>query len=196
AGSGKAMLVEEAVKRWSNRVSARVIGSAEANADRLLAALLGVFGGTARSQASEPALMERLVEALANCTAGGKVAVLVVDGAEQVSPEALLQLQRVADTAARRQCPLEVLLVGGCGLRAGLDDAALAPVGERVSVRVRLEPLSPNDTRHYLLQRPGSEGTVGTGMFSRKACRDIHVATMGLPRAIEALADEASRRAV
>ena len=195
SGSGKTTLVEEAVRRWAGRVTARSIACAEANADRLLATLLGLFGGTARSQASDMALMERLIEVLANGTAGGKVAVLIVDGAEQVTPEALLQLQRVVETAARRQCPLEVLLVGGCGLPARLEDQALAAVAERVSVRVRLEALSQNDTRHYLLQRPGPEGTVGTGMFSRKACRDIHVATMGVPRAIEALADEAARRA-
>ena len=194
-GTGKSTLAREAVRRMATRVTARTLAASDAAADTLLATLLGTFGGTARSQASAPALMERLVEALANCTAGGRVAVLVMDDAHQVAPEALLQLQRVAEAAARRQCPLEVLLVGLPELVARLGEPPLAAVAERVSVRVETQPLSQTDTRHYLLQRSGADGAAGSGMFSRKACRDIHSATLGVQRAIEALADEAARRA-
>src|SRR4030095_1328774 len=60
--------------------------------------------------------------------------------------------------------------------------------------RVTLSPLTQHDTRHYLLQR-SSHDAEGTGMFSRQASRDLQGATLGVPRAIEARADESARRA-
>src|SRR5262249_29253913 len=103
------------------------------------------------------------------------------------------QLERLTEMAGKRQCALEVLLVGEPELAKRLDDPAFA---ERVTTHVRLSPLTQHDTRHYLLQRAGMEGATGSGMFSRKACRDIHQATFGLPRAVDALADESAKRAV
>jgi hypothetical protein len=70
----------------------------------------------------------------------------------------------------------------------------LAGLRTDVSVRVSLEPLSPHDTRHYLLQRPAANKS--SSMFSRKACRDIHAAARGRIRDIEAIAAEAARRAM
>src|SRR5262249_3780938 len=94
--------------------------------------------------------------------------------------------------AARRQSAFEVMCLGAPELSKRLEDPAFA---ERVTTHVRLMPLTQHDTRHYLLQRSGMEGAAGSGRFSPKACRDIHQAPFGLPRAVDALADESVKRA-
>jgi len=194
-GGGKSMLVREALQRWGARVCARPLAPAEATAETLFAVLLGRFGGTENSQASGAALAQRLLEAIAHSADGGKVVMVVVDEAQTAANELLLQLVNVAETVRRRNHAFEVLLVGTPELSARLNDPALSGLAEKVGSQVRLSPLTQHDTRHYLLQRGGADGAGVSGMFSRKACRDIHGATFGIPRAIEALADESARRA-
>ena len=195
-GVGKTMLVREALRRWGGRVHVRHLSPTEATPETLYATLLGRFGGTENSQANNSALAQRLLEAITHAGADGKVSVVVVDDAHTAAPELLLQLVSVADMVRRGECAFEVLLVGSPELQARLNDPALAALAAKVGAQVRLSPLTQHDTRHYLLQRGGHDvGAAGAGMFSRKACRDVHGATFGIPRAIEALADEAARRA-
>jgi len=196
SGVGKTMLVREALRRWGGRVCVRHVSPHEATPETLFATLLGRFGGTENSQANAPALTQRLLDAILHAGADGKVTVVVVDDAHTAAPELLAQFVSVADMVRKRECAFEVLLVGSTGLAARLNDPALAALAAKVGAQVRLSPLTQHDTRHYLLQRGGHDvGAAGAGMFSRKACRDVHGATFGIPRAIEALADEAARRA-
>src|SRR6185369_791218 len=102
----------------------------------------------------------------------------------------------------RRSVAFEVLLVGTPELSVRLNDPALAALAAKVGCQVRVSPLTQHDTRHYLLLRSGLDlnsaahgAESSPGLFSRKACRDIHGATFGITRAVEALADEAARRA-
>jgi len=195
-GVGKTMLVREALRRWGGRVHVRHLSPTEATPETLYATLLGRFGGTENSQANNSALAQRLLEAITHAGADGKVTVVVVDDAHTAAPELLLQLVSVAAMVRRGECAFEVLLVGSPELQTRLNDPALAALAAKVGAQVRLSPLTQHDTRHYLLQRGGHDvGAAGAGMFSRKACRDVHGATFGIPRAIEALADEAARRA-
>ncbi len=194
-GMGKTMLAREAIRRWSERATAVLLSDPHLEAASLSGTLLALFGGSPKPGSSPLASHERLLETFANVTAGGRVAVLVVDDAHTLTDDVLVELQRVTDKAAQRQCPLEVLLVGLPTLATRLDDAPLAAVREQVAARIALAPLSTHDTRRYLLQHPTETGASGAGLFSRKASRDIHAAARGVPRDIEAIASEAARRA-
>jgi type II secretory pathway predicted ATPase ExeA len=194
-GVGKSTLVREALRRWGARVHARRLSPGEATAETLFATLLGRLGGTTNSQANGPAIAQRLVEAIAHAASAGKVVMVVMEDAHLAAPELLLQLANVAEMAHRKPCAFEVMLVGTPELSARLAEPALSSLTDKLAAPVKLSQLTQHDTRHYLLQRSGATGASASGMFSRKACRDIHGATFGVPRAIEALADESARRA-
>jgi type II secretory pathway predicted ATPase ExeA len=194
-GTGKSMLAAEALQRWGDRVSVAELPVPAPEPGVLATALLELFGGTAKSGANSYAVMDRLLNVLANVTAGGRVAVLLADDAHTLTPAHVLELQRITGAAANRQCPLELLLVGLPALEAMFDMPDLAAVRSRVSVRAHLAPLSPNDTREYLQMRPNSAGGPSLGLFSRKACRDVFHASLGVLGTIELLAAESVRRA-
>ena len=195
AGSGRSMLARESLRRRGDRIAAALLPDPAPPASELTATLLKMFGGGAKPGSPLLVLTERLIETLANVTAGGCVAVALIDDAERLSDEHLLELHRITDIAARRQCPLELLLVGTTALPSRFETPALATVRARVSVRATLARFSPNDTREYLQMRLNAAGVPCTGMFSRKAARDIHQVSVGLVRVIEALAAESLRRA-
>jgi type II secretory pathway predicted ATPase ExeA len=193
-GTGKSTLVAEALKRWTERVTPAHLQPTDTDSIFLAGALLKAFGGTLKPGTPAFSVPERMLEVLANATSGGRIAVLLVDDADALPDDALLELQRLAGRAEQRQCPLEVILVGSHALAQRLDSPPFAGLRTDISVRVSLEPLSPHDTRHYLLQRPAANKS--SSMFSRKACLDIHAAARGRIRDIEAIASEAARRAM
>jgi len=192
-GTGKSMVAHEALRRWEMRVASATLPAGDVEPVSLAAVIATRFGGRVKTDAVAIVVQERLVEALANATAGGRVAVLLVDDAHALPDEVLLEISRLVGVAAKRQCPLEVLLSGEPSLVARFAEPGLAAADAEVSVRATVGALSANDTRHYLLQRPHSEAGPGVAMFSRKACRDIHAATHGIVREVESLAAEAVR---
>src|SRR5262249_20521744 len=147
----------------------------------LATVLLEAFGGHRTPGIRSTIVLERLLGALANATAGGRVAVLYVDHADLLTSEHLTELDHIAEAATRRQSPLEVLLVGTRAIAGHFDDPSTQ---RRASVRGELAALSPDETRDYLDRRPNSMGGPSTGTFSRKAARDIYSMSLGVPGAI------------
>src|SRR5262249_41750499 len=133
---------------------------------------------------------------LANATAGGRVAVLYVDPADLLTNEHLIELDHITQAASRRQCPLEVLLIGTSALSMRYVDSALDEVRRRTSVRGELATLTPDEPGESLDKRQNPGGGPSAGMFSRKASRDIYSLSLGLLSSIEAIAGEAMRRAL
>jgi type II secretory pathway predicted ATPase ExeA len=194
-GTGKSTLAREAIRRWRQRVTPAWLTARGLEQGALAGSVLASFGGKPKPGASPIALQDRLIEALANATAGGRVAVLVVDDAHELPDDSVVELARLADRAAQRQCPLEVMLVGEPALAARFEAPDLAGASDDVSVRAAVAALSAQDTRHHLLQRSRSEAGAIPAQFSRKACRDIHAFTHGVLRDVEAVAVEAARAA-
>lgn len=196
AGTGRSMLAREALRRRGDRISPILFPDPAPPPAELLATLLVPFGGgPPKPGAMAFALTERLMDTLANVTTAGRVAVALIDDAERLTDEHFLELHRITSIAAQRQCPFELLLVGGPKLPDRFDAPHMALVRQRISVRSALTRFSPNDTREYLQSRLNAAGVPCTGMFSRKASRDIHQITVGTVRLIEALAAESLRRA-
>jgi type II secretory pathway predicted ATPase ExeA len=195
SGMGKTPLARAALERFGERATIAWMLEPHLDAKELMPKLVELFGGTTRPGTSPLAHAERLLMTLANATAGGRVAVLVVDDAHTLPDDVLLELQRVADRAAQRQCPFEILLVGQPSLAARLAQPALAAVSNQISLQFELSPLNAHHTRRYLLLLPAPPDAAHPTQFSRKACRDIHNASRGVSRDIEALAAESARLA-
>jgi hypothetical protein len=87
------------------------------------------------------------------------------------------------------------VLIGLPSLDARLEDPALAALRQRVAVHCRMTPLTHKETRQYLHHRVTAAGGDGAKVFPRRTCNEIHERTNGVPRAINALAAEAMRRA-
>ena len=195
-GTGRSMLAREALRRRGDRISPILFPDPAPPPAELLATLLVLFGGgPPKPGAMAFALTERLMDTLANVTTAGRVAVALIDDAERLTDEHYLELYRITSIAAQRQCPFELMLVGGPKLPDRFDAPHMALVRQRISVRSALARFSPNDTREYLQSRLNAAGVPCTGMFSRKASRDIHQITVGTVRLVEALAAESLRRA-
>jgi type II secretory pathway predicted ATPase ExeA len=195
-GTGKTTIAHEAIARAEARVTAAFVAYPARTGAELLEEIVLRFGAQPADGASRPRLMASLDQRLAEIAAQGKVAWLVVDDAHALAPELLEELRLLRNAVDPSGRPFEVLLLGLPELEGRLDQPALASLRQRVSVRVRLEPLSVGETRRYLRHRVDAAGGDGAGLFPRKVCQELGQMAQGLPRRINALAAEAMRLAL
>ena len=193
-GTGKSTLASEAIARWGSRVAVSYLPMRVTTGTELLEEILRRFGIESPGGDRRLELVARLEGALAEIGGRGQVAVIVVDDAHHLSPELLEDLRLLANAAQLARCPLEILLAGLPTLEATLDDPKLAALCQRISVRAKLEPLSPGETRRYVRHRVNATGGDGSVMFPRKTCAEIAALSGGVPRRINTLAAEAWRR--
>jgi type II secretory pathway predicted ATPase ExeA len=194
-GTGKTVLANLAIARWGARVTAAHLVLPLRTGDELLEEILRRLGGETPEGANRPKLIARFEAVLGEIAARGQFALIVVDDAHHVPAELLEELRLLVGAARQARAPVEVMLLGPPALEARLDDPSLAALRQRVSVRVKLEPLSAGETRRYIRHRLAIAGEDGSKVFSRKCCAEIAAHTAGVPRQINALAAEALRRA-
>lgn len=194
-GTGRSWLAAEWIERLGERTTPVVLPEPAPLATDIASALVPLFDGRGEAHTSTAAATEALLQALANATAAGRVAVIVADDADRLDDAQLLELRRIADAAALRQCPLEVLLVGAPAFAVRLESPAMQGLRARLAMHVPLARFSPNDTREYLQSRLTPSGVPCMGLFSRKASRDIHQESLGLVGLVESVASESLRRA-
>ena len=193
SGVGKTTLVHEAIARWDSRVTAAFLAYPMLTAMELLEEIVLRFGGEPADGASRPRLMACLERSLTNIAGRGQTAMIVVDAAHRLPPESLDELHLLVNAVQQARLSLEVLLIGSPELEALIEGPTLTALRERLSVRAKLEPLSPGETRRYLRHRVSVVGDDGATLFPRKVCLEVAALTGGVPRRINTLVGEALR---
>lgn len=189
AGSGKTTLVRhllEGLDEARYEASLLVIVPGEpARLLRRVARHLGVEEETAERTETLRTVFDRLVD----LDERGRRAVVIVDGAEALSSGADVDdLRALLGFEHGDAALLSFVLVGGPALDALLQsDAGL---GRRVEIRVRLTGLDRRETGDYVCHRIARVGGDPT-LFGTAALAALHAASLGLPRVVNSLADNA-----
>ncbi len=157
----------------------------------LLQEIIREFGLTDFSR--EPSeLIERLNQFLLAENEADRTVLLVIDEAQNLSPEVLEQIRLISNLETERAKLIQIILVGQPELKSLLAREDLRQLNQRITVNYHLEPMGFNDTDAYIMHRiriaaNGSEPL----KFSTAAVRRIYSFSRGLPRLINAACDRA-----
>jgi general secretion pathway protein A len=116
---------------------------------------------------------------------------LIVDEAQNLSPEMLEEIRLLSNLETPRSKLLQIMLVGQPELCEVLSRPELRQLRQRIVLRHRLEPFAPEDTAHYVQERLRLAGYTGKGIFKPAALRAVQEASGGVPRLINILCDGA-----
>jgi len=83
----------------------------------------------------------------------GRRVLLIVDEAQNLSHGTLEQIRLLSNLETSSEKLIQILLLGQPELDTKLDSHRLRQLRQRISVRWMLKPLSPKDTRRYVLHR-------------------------------------------
>ena len=137
------------------------------------------------------AWLETLNQFLLDQAHEGNDVVLVIDEAQDLTPDLMEQVRLLSNLETDQRKLLQIVLIGQPELRRMLDAKHLRQLRQRITIRYHLTPLSSRETEGYILHRLHIAGGNSRPTFSRWALRRIYGYSKGVPRVINAVCDKA-----
>ena len=142
----------------------------------------------AASRGSLKDLVDILSAHLLEAHAAGRRVVLVVDEAQNLSPEVLEQVRLLTNLETNTQKLLQIILIGQPELRELLARNELRQLAQRITGRYHLDPLSREETTAYVRHRLRVAGAT-TDILSSWAIGEVYRLSRGVPRVINVISD-------
>ena len=188
-GSGKTTLLQTVLRGLDEHTSVSRLVNTMLDARELLEAIMLDFGLDVGQGRSKPHLLRDLARFLVDQRTAGRLALLVVDEAQNLNPSALEELRMISNLETEKSKLIQILLVGQPSLRDLLAQPALEQLRQRVTVSYHLQPLDSGETAAYVNHRL-RRAALGPPMeFPRDVTDLIHLHSQGIPRKINVIAD-------
>jgi general secretion pathway protein A len=114
---------------------------------------------------------------------------LIVDEAQNLSPELLEEIRLLSNLETHRSKLVQIMLVGQPELKQMLAQPGLRQLRQRIAMQYQLRPFGERETREYVAARLRLAGHTGEEIFRTSALRTIHRVTGGVPRLVNILCD-------
>ena len=196
-GAGKTTVCRCFLEQIPPRCNVAYIFNPKLSALELLITVCHEFGikFAASAPAGTPPTVKHHVdglnEYLLRTHAVGQNNVLIIDEAQNLSPDVLEQLRLLTNLETSERKLLQIVLIGQPELRGMLARPELEQLAQRVIARYHLDALSEKETTQYISHRLAVAGLKGALPFDASALRRIHQLTRGVPRRINLLCDRA-----
>ena len=120
----------------------------------------------------------------------GKRVVLFIDDAQKLQRDAMEQIRLLSNLETSRDKLLQIVLVGQPELTEMLNSYELRQIGQRISVSYHINPLTPLETKEYILYRLNI-ACQGTQIeFDQFVFRHIFKYSSGIPRLVNIACDK------
>ncbi len=120
-----------------------------------------------------------------------KRVIILIDEAQNLAKTVLEQLRLLSNLETNKAKLLQIILVGQPELAAMLDSHDLRQIGQRISMRCQISPLSLRETQEYIQYRLNIASQKRLPLFDSAAIRKIYAYSGGIPRVINIACDRA-----
>ena len=136
-------------------------------------------------------LIDKLNAFLMRQKAKNKKVILLIDEAQNLSKNVLEQLRLLSNLETTQEKLIQIILVGQPELSDILDSHELRQLGQRITLRYHLTPLSFKETVEYIQYRINIAARKKGLKIDRAAFRRIYQYSRGIPRVINIACDRA-----
>lgn len=133
----------------------------------------------------------RLNHFLIECLERDETVLLIIDEAQNLSPDMLEEVRLLSNLETPRSKLLQIMLVGQPELDRKLDAPELRQLRQRIVLRYKLRPFDERETETYVEERLRLAGYTGKRIFRKSAWRELYRCTGGVPRLINIVCDGA-----
>ena len=188
-GSGKTTLLQATLRRLDHQTSLARLVSTTLDAREVVEAVMLDFGLDPGIGRSKPYLIRDLARYLVEQRSAGRLALLVIDEAQNLSPSALEEIRMLSNLETEKSKLIQIVLIGQPNLRELLSQPALEQLRQRVTVSYHLRALDSVETAAYINHRLRRAAIGAPLEFSRDVTDLIHLHSGGVPRKINVIAD-------
>jgi type II secretory pathway predicted ATPase ExeA len=121
----------------------------------------------------------------------GERAVLVVDEAQNLSPQMLEEIRLLTNLETSTEKLLQIVLAGQPELEQKLNQPQLRQLRQRITLRAKTRQLTLDETQGYIQERMRIAGAENPDIFSPEAVAAVHRFARGIPRVTNLLCEHA-----
>ncbi len=189
-GTGKTTLCRKLLMELDERFQIALIPNPQLDSDAMLEAIADAFGFELPVAESRHRQLRAFEEKLKQAHQVNQHMVVVIDEAQNLSYEVLEMLRLLTNVETDTEKMLQIVLVGQPELLTLLTSARLRQLNQRVTARYHLGALSQKDVFDYVKFRVVAAGG-DPCIFTRGAIRQLYRLSLGTPRIINLLCDQA-----
>jgi general secretion pathway protein A len=190
AGTGKTTLLRSLMRGIpESRAVFSVVVNPTLSPSEFLRTCVSGFGIDV-GESPKDVVLAKLHRFLVEAREQNKVAVLIVDEAHRLSPEALEEVRLLTNFETDKDKLIQVILAGQDELADLLDRYDLRQLKQRVSTRLHIRPLEANAVAAYIRHR-WSRCSTAPAPFDSVAIAAIRDISGGIPRLINSICENA-----
>ena len=185
-GSGKTTLVRELIRTMSSEMALARVFNTRVSAEELIAMINEDFGIDTAGK-GKVLMLKDLYAHLIKEYEQGRHPVLIIDEAQNLSPDVLEEVRMLSNLETDKAKLLQIIIVGQPELGQVLARPEMRQLRQRISLVCNIKPLTRQETEEYILHRLTIAGNRNAVSFQTDAFDAIFNATGGIPRQINTL---------
>jgi type II secretory pathway predicted ATPase ExeA len=190
-GTGKTTLINKTLE-WlhKERVFTAFVFNPRLSVSQFFDFMMADFGIPCESHQKGQMLM-KLNQWLLDRYRAGERAVLVVDEAQNLSPQMLEEIRLLTNLETSTEKLLQIVLAGQPELEHKLNQPELRQLRQRITLRAKTRPLTLEETQGYIEERLRIAGADNPDIFSPEAVAMVHRYARGIARVTNLLCEHA-----
>src|SRR5688500_17188171 len=189
-GSGKTTLLQTLLRGLDNETTVGRIVNTMLDPRELLETIMIDFGLDPTGK-GKPLILRDLSQYLVDQRLAGRMVLLVIDEAQNLSLAALEELRMLSNLETEKSKLMQIVMVGQPDLRDKLQASELEQLRQRITVSYHLQPLDAGETANYINHRLRRAALGAPLEFPREVTGVIHARSRGVPRIINVICDAA-----
>src|SRR5271169_982456 len=190
-GTGKTTLINKLLE-WlhKERVFTAFVFNPRLSVSQFFDFMMADFGIPCESH-QKGQMLVKLNQWLLDRYQAGERAVLVVDEAQNLSPQMLEEIRLLTNLETSTEKLLQIVLAGQPELEQKLNQPQLRQLRQRITLRAKTRQLTLEETQGYIAERLRIAGSNGDEVFTPEAMVAIHRCARGIPRVTNLLCEHA-----
>ena len=188
-GTGKTTLINKLLE-WlhKERVFTAFVFNPRLSVSQFFDFMMADFGIPCESHQKGQMLL-KLNQWLLDRYQAGERAVLVVDEAQNLSPQMLEEIRLLTNLETSTEKLLQIVLAGQPELEHKLNQPQLRQLRQRITLRAKTRQLTLEETHGYIQERMRIAGAQNPDVFSPEAVETVHRYARGIPRVTNLLCE-------
>lgn len=188
-GTGKTTVLNKLLE-WcrQERISTAFMFNPRLSEAEFFDFMMADFGITCDSPMKSRALMKLNQWLLEQYQSGNRV-VLIVDEAQNLSPQMLEEIRLLTNLETATAKLLQIVIAGQPELEEKVNDPELRQLRQRITLWAKTCPLTLSETHGYIRERLRIAGCSGAEIFGPEAIEAIHRHAGGIPRVTNLLCE-------
>lgn len=187
-GSGKTTIVRNLIKNLNGSVRLSRVNNTKVSSEQLIAMINDDFGLDVEGK-SKTKLLSDLNEFLISQYSDKFQPILLIDEAQNLSPDLLEEIRMLSNLETDRAKLLQIILVGQPELKKTLMMPELMQLRQRININYHIAPLTIDETERYIKHRLSIAGNPDAIEFEDTMVSRIYQFSRGIPRLINILCD-------